>query len=488
MRKKKMICVSIAFVMLICLLPSTALADTYNAADCPDITITADTSGQKVQIGSRTFVDDNPVFSGVYNSYITVVTADGATANLTMSDLSIASFSTTGALNVGASNANVTLEGLNGATNNHIGGPAIYVSSGNLSIIGDGQLGLCAYTTAIGSNNGEEMSGTIFIGGDAEVVAFSMESAGIGSGNNGEMSGLISVGDNATVYASADEVGIGCGSDGLMSGTIAIGDNANVIAIGWQGQPGIGAGNNGEVTGLISITDNATVQSYSLFPSTTIGCNENNFSGTIKILDAAQVMIGTAWSGVIDSQFVFESTSNNGHIGADIVTNHTQSGGKFFTGVDTVINGVKGDDVEGLKSLINMHLDEYGNPINHFVVYPPVAPPEVEPEVEPVNNPLYRVVDAENHDIRYTAETANGVLTIIADFDQAILTGTLANLNVLANSGVQTIVFKTIGAQSTFSLSTLIAAGNTTDGYEVCHDGSVAELTIASQTVSGILN
>lgn len=498
MLNKKMIHASIAVALVLCLFPSTALADTWYIDDYGDITITADASGQTVNRGSKTVADNNPVFTPrsfdiatYYSRNITIITTEGATANLTLNNVQILSTRETGAINIGASNANVTLEGYNYANSNS--GPAIYVTSGDLSITGDGSLLASGYYhNGIGSGVNEDMSGTIFIGGDVDVTATSVGSSGIGSGNDSEMSGLISIGDNATVIASADEVGIGCGSNGIMSGTIVIGDNANVTANGWQLQPGIGAGHDGVITGTISITDNAIVQASSLKPSTTIGCDEDKFTGTIEILDNAQVIIGTASSGYIRPLYFVEFLSELGHIGADKDINHTQLGGEFYTGVNTTINGVKGDDVEALKNLINMHLDENGNPINHFVVYPPVAPPEVEPaqdpKVEPVYKPLYRVVNNENHDIPYTAETANGVLTITTDFDQAILTGTLANLSVLANYGVQTIVFKTNGAQSIFSLTKMIAAGSTTDVYAVFHDGSVSDLTIANQTVSGILN
>ena len=91
--------------------------------------------------------------------------------------------------------------------------------------------------------------------------------------------------------------------------------------------------------------------------------------------------------------------------------------------------------------------------------------------------PLYRVVDQDGKTLDYKAERKDGVLTITAEADFAALIGTLGGIRTLKAQGIDTIVFVTNGATSTFALSDLLAQGG--DGYTLTHDGAAVTFTMA---------
>ncbi len=90
--------------------------------------------------------------------------------------------------------------------------------------------------------------------------------------------------------------------------------------------------------------------------------------------------------------------------------------------------------------------------------------------------PLYRVVDQDGKALACKAERKDGVLTITAEADFAALTGTLGGIRTLKTQGIDTIVFVTNGATSTFALSDLLAQDG--DGYTLTHDGAAVTFTM----------
>lgn len=70
------------------------------------------------------------------------------------------------------------------------------------------------------------------------------------------------------------------------------------------------------------------------------------------------------------------------------------------------------------------------------------------------------------------------MLTITVDADFASLTGSFSGLKTLKAQGIDTIVFVTKGATSTFALSDLLAQGG--DGYTLTHDGEKVTFTLSS--------
>ena len=74
------------------------------------------------------------------------------------------------------------------------------------------------------------------------------------------------------------------------------------------------------------------------------------------------------------------------------------------------------------------------------------------------------------------------MLTITVDADFATLTGSFSGMKTLQEQGIDTIVFETNSASSTFALSDLLAQGSTGDTYQLTHDGETVTFTLGSGT------
>ena len=116
--------------------------------------------------------------------------------------------------------------------------------------------------------------------------------------------------------------------------------------------------------------------------------------------------------------------------------------------------------------------DTIPDPGSKLVREEPVQPEE---PAQPAR-PLYRVIDPDGKTLDYKAERKDGVLTITAEADFAALTGTLGGIRTLKAQGIDTIVFVTNGATSTFALSDLLAQDG--DGYTLTHDGAAVTFTM----------
>ncbi len=309
MKMKRLISGIIALVLIMGMPVSAFAADWY--LEDGDITVSADNSGQTVsQGGGAAVADDAPVISqrdssAATDSTITISTSDGATANVTIEDVNISSDGD--AIDVGDSSANINLEGDNKLSSES--GSGIHVSGGDVTITGSGSLEARSKNdnnnnAAIGSHEGEDMSGSIHITGDATVTIKNDTGygggAGIGSGDSGEMSGSIIIDGNASVdsFSNYNGAGIGSGDGGKMSGDITIGGNAQVTAVSRDDGAGIGSGDSGEMSGDITIGDDARVTAWSEDGGAGIGSGrEGKVSGSITIGDNAQVSAGSDRDG-----------------------------------------------------------------------------------------------------------------------------------------------------------------------------------------------
>lgn len=404
MKMKRLISGIIALVLIMGMPVSAFAADWY--LEDGDITVSADNSGQTVsQGGGAAVADDAPVISqrdssAATDSTITISTSDGATANVTIEDVNISSDGD--AIDVGDSSANIRLEGDNKIFSES--GSGIHVSGGDVTITGSGSLEAGSKNdnnnnAAIGSHEDEDMSGSITIGGNAQVTAVSRDDgAGIGSGDSGEMSGDITIGDNAqvTAWSETGGAGIGSGRENDMSGTITIGGSAQVTAGSNSETAGIGSGNNGIFTstgriiirdsakvtavgedegagigtgedelmaGLIIIQDNAQVTAIAGDRAAAIGSdNLNEMTGTIIIIGNARVT-----TGILDNDDVYFDDNTKeikykldensiGYIGDSKYSNHEGDNGHYVLGPDVTINGISGSDIEALKDYVNMRL------------------------------------------------------------------------------------------------------------------------------------
>lgn len=395
--------------------------------------------------------------------------------------------------------------------------------SGTITIDGNAKVTAWSEEQGAGIGTGEEggVSGTIRIGGNASVKAGSAcDGAGIGGGGDedGDIleSGKIIIYGNAEVIAIGEDLGcgIGGGEDAKMKGMILICDNANVTAIGGDRAAAIGANDAGDLSGSILILGNASV---------TTGVED----GIHFDYDTKQIIYTLDESAV-------------GIIGDGQSNHHDSTGGFYILSPDAAINGLKGSDTESLKQYINLLLsgeNHDGEPENltmlavrqengvytvetsgqgtlEQVLYngssqAPSAPGRytvscvlrlsqdktIDFEFELIipdsaskeaseaarTEALFRVTDADGRDIPYTQAREGSTLTIAAEQDFAILTGTLHGIAVLQAQGVEKIVFKTNGASSSFQPERLLAEGRISDRYTLTHDGSTVTFLLGQQ-------
>ena len=410
--KRRLFALALALLLAVSLPVSALARDWY--IDEGDITIRATENGQTVKQGDKDAVEDAAPVIKQRNSEtatdktIKIETTGDATADVTIEDVNISSKGD--AIDVGSSSANITLKRDNKLFSET--GSALHVSSGDVTIDGDGTLEAGSENednnhAAIGSHAEEGMSGDITIGGSAKVTAVSRDDgAGIGSGDMGKMSGDITIGDNAqvTAWSETGGAGIGSGRESDVSGTITIGGNAQVTAGSNSETAGIGSGNDGSITstgriiirdsakvtaigedegagigtgedehmaGMIIIQDNAQVTAIAGDRAAAIGSdNRNEMTGTIFILGNARITTGI----LLDDDVSFDYTTKEikytlnenaiGYIGDSSNSHHDSANGHYVIGPDVTINGISGSNIEALKQYVNMRLNSNGEPEN----------------------------------------------------------------------------------------------------------------------------
>lgn len=420
---------------------------------------------------------------------------------------------------------NATVTGTSGYDGAGIGSGENGTMSGTITIDGNAKVTAWSEAQGAGIGAGEDsgISGTIRIGGDAKVTAGSAsDGAGIGGGGDEDghilKGGKIIICGNAEVIAIGEDegCGIGGGEDAEMRGMILICDNANVTAIGGDCAAAIGTDAAGDLSGSILILGNASV-------TTGVEVEDDTYFD----YDTKQIKYTLDESAV-------------GIIGDGQSNHHYSTDGFYILGPDVSINGLKGSDTESLKQYINLLLsgeNHDGEPENltmlavrqengvytveasgqgklEQVLYngssqAPSAPGRytvscklrlsqdktIDFEFELIipdsaskeaseaarTEALFRVTDADGRDIPYTQAREGSTLTIAAEQDFAILTGTLHGIAVLQAQGVEKIVFKTNGASSSFQPEQLLAEGRISDRYTLTHDGSTVTFLLGQQ-------
>lgn len=420
---------------------------------------------------------------------------------------------------------NATVTGTSGYDGAGIGSGENGTMSRTITIDGNAKVTAWSEKQGAGIGAGEDagVSGTIWIGGDAKVTAGSdNDGAGIGGGGDKDghiqEDGKIIICGNAEVIAIGEDegCGIGGGEDAEMKGMILICDNANVTAIGGDRAAAIGANAAGDLSGSILILGNASV-------TTGVEVEDDTYFD----YDTKQIKYTLDESAV-------------GIIGDGQSNHHYSTDGFYILSPDASINGLKGSDTESLKQYINLLLsgeNHDGEPENltmlavrqengvytvetsgqgklEQVLYngssqAPSAPGRytvrcvlrlsqnktIDFEFELIipdsaskeaseaarTEALFRVTDADGRDIPYTQAREGSTLTIAAEQDFAILTGTLHGIAVLQAQGVEKIVFKTNGASSSFQPEQLLAEGRISDRYTLTHDGSTVTFLLGQQ-------
>ena len=415
-------------LLLVCSLPVSAFAAEYDLAE-GSVTVIATESGQTVTHGSNAAVpDDAPVIvqsnsETPTTNTVTVKAEENAAANVTIQGVNIVKDDPCGT--IVPSNAAVTVDVADGAEAN------ITLSGVNIDM----------EKTGGGSFNDPATGETVPYYGEAAVqitgngdVTIELDGentlqsgwnrAGVEKNNGGSLTITDENETHGSLKASGGVFGSGIGGGFESSGSnITVSGSAEVTAKGGWGGSGIGGGYKS--SGInITVSGDAQVKAQ---------------GGTGNGAGAAIGEGGKNWQ-----------------YGAEVPPN-----------TDALTTNGK---IEYYAPGANMSTDDPYKTVTGTYV-----PPQPEEPAQPAR-PLYRVIDPDGKTLDYKAERKDGVLTITAEADFAALTGTLGGIRTLKAQGIDTIVFVTNGATSTFALSDLLAQGG--DGYTLTHDGAAVTFTM----------
>ena len=406
-------------------------------------------------------------------------------------------------------NANVKATGGNHAAG--IGG-GDFGSGNDILIEGNAQVDARGQNGSTGIGGGYYGSGTnITIRGDAQVNADSQShGAGIGSGTNGKANNIIIEG-NARVTAkasSSETAGIGAGYEG-QAYNIFVRGNAQVRAQGGARSYAFGGCRNEviDMSGLEggwaaaygpyanidtdapeklfyrdangdvqTITSGITVAKYTAPTCTqdgslTLTADGKNFT---TILDALGHKFGaytydgnaTCTEDGTETAHCERCTATDTHPKADTKLGHA------FT--NYVYNQDATETSDGTETA---HCEHPGCTATDTRVCPgtrKAAPQQT----------LFRVTDLDGKDIPYRQQLADGILTVTADAEDAMLLLPSDSVPTLQTQGVRELRFVTKQASSGFALAEL-PEGQAE--FTLTHTGSEVAFTQDGQELSGIL-
>lgn len=438
--------VRIASLLLIAaFLPTAVLAAEWNLENGSiEITATANAEGgttQTVSQGGSSAEDSNPTITSNGNqtgNTITIKADDGTTANVTIKDTNI-STGNAAIKTEGKGNVNLNVEGINTVSSGDKDAGVEKANDGNLTIgseSGEGELTANGGHGGAGIGGGYEGSGSdITITGGEITANGGGEAAGIGGGVLGSGSDITITGGEVTANGGWCGAGIGGGPRGNGSDITISG--GKVIANGGLCGAGIGGGYKGSGSD-VTISKDSRVEAT---------------GGDPCLLGGYGAAIGGGG---------YNTDTGNQVDGSEIVPD---TSGLYTTGK---VERKSGDGTV-LETITG-------------TVEPPVEPEKSAAEEPAAREPLYRVTDLEGKNLPYQAETADGVLTVTASADGAILTGTLRALGYLQNQGIEKITFTDGTHSAELVLSELIAKGQPEDVY-VLTLGAANTLTLNGETI-----
>ena len=332
-------------------------------------------------------------------------------------------------------------------------------SGSNITITGNAEVTAQGGLSASGIGGGAYGSGSdIKISGTAEVTAKGGNyGSGIGGGYKGSGSN-ITISQDAQVKAQG-----GKGGKSNSNSAVVYGAGAAIGNGGKPGYPNSGNLNGAEATPNTNALNEGWIATYT--PATTDldtvpdSLTYRDDSGTVRTEKESQK--------IEIEEAVSATCTEDGHeagfsVGGAVVAVTIPKTGHSFTNYISDKNATY--DADGTKTAKCDHCDATDT----------ISDPgsKLEREAEP----LYRVIDQDGKALSCKAERKDGVLTITVEADFAALTGKLGGIQTLKAQGVDTIVFVTNGATSTFALSDLLA--QTGDSYTLTHDGSTVTFTL----------
>ena len=401
----------------------------------------------------------------------------------------------TGTITTGA--GTVTAESRSGAG---IGSGAIGQMSGSITT-GSGEVTAKAFGGAgIGSGYHGDVTGTI-ITGSGKVTAVSYQGAGIGSGgSHGNMSGTIITGEGVVDAASSVGAGIGSGAFGQMSGDITTG-SGEVFADSITGA-GIGSGSGGDMTGSVTTGSGpvtaesglgAGIGSGSSYPNhMEFGGTPGDMTGTVTTGSGKVTATSTNGAGIGAGNYgTMKGTVNiaeDSGVTAESAQADAIGGTEGKVDPKAQLNVEKGAWINGQtfdspKTILGQQIPEA---IPAKAPSAPSAPSDPAPAAPAARKSFY------SRDLYWTLSDRNavvctenlegGVLTLTADREDAQLHFTAYSLRQLKNQGVETVIFRTAGLESSFDLASVLDQGD----LLLIHAGGRAELRLGGE-VSDLL-
>lgn len=436
--------VRIASLLLIAaFLPTAVLAAEWNLENGSiEITATANAEGgttQTVSQGGSSAEDSNPTITSNGNqtsNTITIKAEKDTTANVTIKDTNI-STGNAAIKTEGKGNVNLNVEGINTVSSGDKHAGVEKANDGNLTIgseSGEGEL------TANGGHGG----------------------AGIGGGYEGSGSDITITGGEITANGGGEAAGIGGGVLGSGSDITITGGEVTANG-GWCGA-GIGGGPRGNGSD-ITISGGKVIANGGL-------CGAG-IGGGYK---------GSGSDVTISKDSRVEATGGDpcllGGYGAAI------GGGGYNTDTGNQVDGSEIEpDTSGLYTTGKVERKSGDGTVLETITGTVEPPKSASAEEEPdKREPLYRVLDLDGSTLKHQAETADGVLTLTASADGAILTGTLRALGYLQNQGIEKITFTDGTHTATIVLADLIAKGQPEDVY-VLTLGAANTLTLNGEAI-----
>lgn len=376
-----------------------------------------------------------------------------------------------------------TVNASGGASGAGIGGGAL--GNGTNITINGGTVIAKGGDWGSGIGGGAYAAGKDIIINDGNVTATGASlGAGIGGGRDGDGSDIVINGGVVTANGGGDAAGIGGGMRANGKNITITGGTVN--ATGGQHGAGIGGGtlasgsgiriSGGEVT-VMGGTSAASIGGGSDYGVAYKSGDQYRGRGSdvtisgdahVKVIKNALMIINDGYG------------NKHGH-GAWIGDGGSSDDPIHGTEIEPDTSKLT---VNGWVEYWNQYAKEYDHNITGTYVPPePVLPVASAPEY----SPLFRVVDANGANLGHSAVIENGVLTITAAHDFAVLTGALSGVDALMQQGVDTIVFITSGVGSAFELSALRAAGSASDIFRLTHDGEAVTLTLDGEALDGVL-
>ena len=274
--------------------PIYALAGgTYHIED-GDISVHATDSGQRVEQGGQEYVDNDPVITNEGNAasdnHVSITADAGSIANVTISDVSIAS-SVAAIQTDGDGSVEIKLVGDNHVTSGDTYAGIEKGNNGSLTISSGSSNAYLEATggrrgAGIGGHDGQHVDDIIITGGNITAEG-GQYAAGIGGGYGGDGTGITISGGYVYVLGGGEGAGIGGGRDGSGSDITITG--GTVVADGIEGA-GIGGGKNGSGSD-ITITG-GTVTAEAVGTGAAIGGGDHGSGSDITITGGTVVADG----------------------------------------------------------------------------------------------------------------------------------------------------------------------------------------------------